>query len=130
MKRCLGLLPSLLILAVLLLFCLWTGRRVGTDTERWRAPLIQSSEAALLGDWDAAGDLLAASYDDWRSRQFFLHVTVQHEVVEDAEAMYRRARAFLDGQETGSTAPSWRTSSISSWPWLSRRRSAGRTCCR
>ena len=58
MKRCLGLLPSLLILAVLLLFCLWTGRRVGTDTERWRAPLIQSSEAALLGDWDAAGDLL------------------------------------------------------------------------
>ncbi len=100
MKRCLGLLPSLLILAVLLLFCLWTGRRVGTDTERWRTPLIQSSEAALLGDWDAAGDLLAASYDDWRSRQFFLHVTVQHEVVEDAEAMYRRARAFLDGQET------------------------------
>ena len=70
MKRCLGLLPSLLILAVLLLFCLWTGRRVGTDTERWRAPLIQSSEAALLGE------------------------------VEDAEAMYRRARAFLDGQET------------------------------
>ena len=100
MKRCLGLLPPLLILAVLLLFCLWTGRRVGTDTERWRSPLAQSSEAALLGDWDAAGDLLAASYDDWRSRQFFLHVTVQHEVVEDAEAMYRRARAFLDGQET------------------------------
>ncbi len=100
MKRCLGLLPPLLILAVLLLFCLWTGQRVGTDTERWRAPLIQSSEAALLGDWDAAGDLLFASYDDWRSRQFFLHVTVQHEVVEDAEAMYRRAKAFLDGRET------------------------------
>ena len=99
MKRCLGLLPPLLILAVLLLFCLWTGRRVGTDTERWRAPLIQSSEAALLGDWDAAGDLLAASYDDWRSRQFFLHVTVQHEVVEDAEAMYRRAIAFGETEE-------------------------------
>ena len=99
MKRCLGLLPPLLILAVLLLFCLWTGQRVGTDTERWRAPLIQSSEAALLGDWDAAGDLLFASYDDWRSRQFFLHVTVQHEVVEDAEAMYRRAIAFGDTEE-------------------------------
>ena len=100
MKRCLGLLPPLLILAALLLFSLWTGRRVEADTERWRAPLIQSSEAALLGDWDAAGDLLSASYDDWRSRQFFLHVTVQHEVVEDAEAMYRRALDFLDGQET------------------------------
>ena len=100
MKRCLGLLPPLLILAVLLLFSLWTGRRVEADTERWRAPLIQSSEAALLGDWDAAGDFLAASYDDWQNRQLFLHIVVQHEVVEDAEAMYRRAKAFLDGRET------------------------------
>ena len=66
MKRYLGLLPPLLILAGLLAFCLWTGQRVGTDTERWRSPLAQSSEAALLGDWDAAGDLLAASYEDWQ----------------------------------------------------------------
>ena len=85
---------------MLLLFCLWTGRRVGTDTERWRSPLAQSSEAALLGDWDAAGDLLAASYEDWQSRQLFLHIVVQHEVVEDAEAMYRRAMAFAAVQET------------------------------
>ena len=55
---------------------------------------------ALAGDWDAAGDLLAASYDDWRTRQLFLHIVVQHQVVEDAEAMYRRAASFLDGQET------------------------------
>ena len=100
MKRYLGLLPPLLILAGLLAFCLWTGQRVGTDTERWRSPLAQSSEAALLGDWDAAGDLLAASYEDWQSHQLFLHIVVQHEVVEDAEAMYRRAKAFLDEQET------------------------------
>lgn len=100
MKRCLGLLPPLLILAVLLLFSLWTGRRVEADTERWRTPLLQSSEAALLGDWDAAEDLLAASYDDWQNCQLFLHIVVQHEVVEDAEAMYRRAKAFLDGRET------------------------------
>ena len=100
MKRYLGLVPPILLLAGLLTFCLWTGQRVGTDAERWRAPLLQSSEAALLGDWDAAEDLLSASYEDWQSRQLFLHIVVQHEVVEDAEAMYRRAKAFLDGRET------------------------------
>ena len=100
MKRYLGLLPPILLLAGLLTFCLWTGQRVGADAERWRAPLAQSSEAALLGDWDAAEDLLSASYEDWQSRQLFLHIVVQHEVVEDSEAMYRRAKAFLDGRET------------------------------
>ena len=100
MKRYLGLLPPILLLAGLLTFCLWTGQQVGTDAEHWRAPLLQSSEAALLGDWDAAEDLLSASYDDWQNRQLFLHIVVQHEVVEDAEAMYRRAKAFLDGRET------------------------------
>ena len=48
MKRYLGLLPPILLLAGLLTFCLWTGQRVGADAERWRAPLLQSSEAALL----------------------------------------------------------------------------------
>ena len=100
MKRYLGLLPPILLLAGLLTFCRWTGQRVGADAECWRAPLLQSSEAALLGDWDAAEDLLSASYEDWQSRQLFLHIVVQHEVVEDAEAMYRRAKAFLDGRET------------------------------
>ena len=100
MRRCLGLLPPVLMLAGVLAFCLWTGARVGADSQRWRQPLEQSSEAALAGDWDAAGDLLAASYDDWRTRQLFLHIVVQHQVVEDAEAMYRRAASFLDGQET------------------------------
>lgn len=99
MKRYLGLLPPLLLLAGLLAFCLWTGQRVGGSAARWRAPLEQASEAALLGDWDAAGDFLAASYDDWQAHQLFLHIVVQHEVVEDAEAMYRRARAFQEGQE-------------------------------
>ena len=100
MKRCLGFLPPLLLLAGLLAFSLWTGARVGADAQRWRAPLEHSSQAALLGDWDAAEDQLHSSYDDWRSRQLFLHIVVQHDVVEGAEAMYRQAFAFLDGQET------------------------------
>lgn len=130
MKRYLGLLPPILLLSGLLTFCLWTGQRVGADAERWRAPLLQSSEAALLGDWDAAEDLLSASYEDWQSRQLFLHIVVQHEVVEDAEAMYRRRRPFWTGRRQRSTAPSWRISSTSCWPCRSRRSSAGATCCR
>ena len=77
-----------------------SGRGSGWGRTQSAGALPWPSEAALLGDWDAAGDLLAASYEDWQSRQLFLHIVVQHEVVEDAEAMYRRAKAFLDGRET------------------------------
>ena len=48
----------------------------------------------------AAGDALAKSYEDWSERQVFLHIVSEHEAVDDAEAMYRRAMAFAEEQES------------------------------
>ena len=98
MKRM--LLPPIFVLAALLAFSLWNIRRMEGETDRWREQLQAADRLALSGEWAEALDALWESYDDWSHSQTYLHIVSHHDAVDDAEAMYRRARAFLDGQET------------------------------
>ena len=81
MKRCL---PPLAVLAAILVLSLWNGRVMERRTSRW-----QAAEAALTD-----------SYSDWSRSQTYLHIVTEHDAVDDAEAMYRRAMAFAQEQES------------------------------
>ena len=88
------------ILAAILVFSLWNSSYMTASTVRWREQLQQADAQAQSEAWTEAVDTLAGSYDDWSESQTYLHIVARHDTVDDAEAMYRRARAFLDGQET------------------------------
>ena len=88
------------VLAVILAFALWNSAVITGHTQRWRDQLQQAEALALDENWQAAGDALAKSYEDWSERQVFLHIVSEHEAVDDAEAMYRRAMAFAAEQES------------------------------
>ena len=94
------MLPPVGVLAVILAFALWNSAVITGHTQRWRDQLQQAEALALDENWQAAGDALAKSYEDWSERQVFLHIVSEHEAVDDAEAMYRRAMAFAAEQET------------------------------
>ena len=94
------MLPPVGVLAVILAFALWNSAVITGHTQRWRDQLQQAEALALDEDWQAAGDALAKSYEDWSERQVFLHIVSEHEAVYDAEAMYRRAMAFAAEQES------------------------------
>ena len=94
------MLPPVGVLAVILAFALWNSAVITGHTQRWRDQLQQAEALALDENWQAAGDALAKSYEDWSERQVFLHIVSEHEAVDDAEAMYRRARAFAAEQES------------------------------
>ena len=94
------MLPPVGVLAVILAFALWNSAVITGHTQRWRDQLQQAEALALEEDWQAAGDALAKSYEDWSERQVFLHIVSEHEAVDDAEAMYRRAMAFAAEQES------------------------------
>ena len=94
------MLPPVGVLAVILAFALWNSAVITGHTQRWRDQLQQAEALALDEDWQAAGDALAKSYEDWSERQVFLHIVSEHEAVDDAEAMYRRAMAFAAEQES------------------------------
>lgn len=94
------MLPPVGVLAVILAFALWNSAVITGHTQRWRDQLQQAEALALDENWQAAGDALAKSYEDWSERQVFLHIVSEHEAVDDVEAMYRRAMAFAAEQES------------------------------
>ena len=64
-----------------------------------RTSCRQADALAHSGDWAAAAAALAESYADWSGSQTYLHIVTEHDAVDDAEAMYRRAMAFAAARE-------------------------------
>ena len=97
MKR--DMLPPLAVLVVILAFALWNSAAITNHTQRWRDQLQQVEELAAAENWRSAADALAESYKDWSGSQVYLHIVSEHDAVDDAEAMYRRAMEFAEEQE-------------------------------
>lgn len=97
MKR--GFLLPIAVLATVLAFAIWNSAAMTKDTERWRQQLQQADQAAQAENWAGAAALLADSYEDWAHCQTYLHIVSEHDAVDDAEAMYRRAMAFAATEE-------------------------------
>ena len=96
MRSCL---TPIAILAAILAFALWNGSHMADSTDRWRDQLQQVDVLAQSEDWTGALEALSGSYDDWSEHQTYLHIVAEHDTVDDAEAMYRRALAFAATRE-------------------------------
>ena len=91
--------PPLAVLAAILALSLWNARVMERQTSRLRTQLLQSQRLAAAEDWQGAENALSDSYEDWTGRQTYLHIVTEHDAVDDAEAMYRRALAFAAVRE-------------------------------
>ncbi len=92
-------LPPVLTLCALLAFALWNSSAIDRHTARWAEQVADAALLAQAEDWDAAARSLDDAYQDWSSCQTYLHIVEDHDVVDDAEAMYRRAAAFAQARE-------------------------------
>lgn len=95
------LLSVLTLLAVLSL-ALWNSASMAGRTQRWQGQLDQVEALATDGAWEEAYQALEESYGDWSSSQAYLHIVSHHDVLDEAEAMYRRAAVFIRLQEESS----------------------------
>lgn len=95
-----ALLPPLAVLAAILAFALWNGAFVANRTAGWQAQLQQAAALADSDNWSAAEAALTASHDGWTRCQTYLHIVLEHDAVDDAEAMYHRALAFAAARES------------------------------
>lgn len=99
MRKLLPYLPSIAVLSAILVFSLWNDAHMSGETDRWRAQLSQADALVQEERWEDAQAKLAESYEDWSRRQTYLHIVSEHDALDDAEAMYRRAMAFADTRE-------------------------------
>ena len=86
-------------LGVILAFALWNSRCVTAETDHWREQLRQADILAQAGEWERAAAALSDSYGDWSARQTYLHIVAEHDAIDGAESMYRRAMAFAATEE-------------------------------
>lgn len=90
----------LAVLGAILAFALWNGAAMTGHTDRWRDQIQQADALVQAGNWSEAMAILTDSYTDWSENQTYLHIVTEHDAVDDAEAMYRRAIAFAATRET------------------------------
>ena len=90
---------SVLTLLAVLSLALWNSASMAGRTQRWQGQLDQVEALATDGAWEDAYQALEESYGDWSSSQAYLHIVSHHDVLDEAEAMYRRALAFAATRE-------------------------------
>ena len=93
---------SVLTLLAVLSLALWNSASMAGRTQRWPGQLAQVEALATDGAWEDAYQALEESYGDWSSSQAYLHIVSHHDVLDEAEAMYRRAAVFICLQEESS----------------------------
>lgn len=93
---------SVLTLLAVLSLALWNSASMAGRTQRWQGQLDQVEALATDGAWEEAYQALEESYGDWSSSQAYLHIVSHHDVLDEAEAMYRRAAIFICLQEESS----------------------------
>lgn len=94
-------LSALTLLAVLAL-ALWNSGSMTERTQRWQGQLDQVEVLIADDAWDQASEALEESYRDWSASQTYLHIVSHHDVLDDAEAMYRRCAVFIRIREESS----------------------------
>lgn len=92
-------LVPLTILAGIFVFSLWNDVAVQKNTARWSTQLQQAVQLIPSENWDAIESALQNSYADWQTRQTYLHIVLEHDTIHDADAMYRRAFAFIKARD-------------------------------
>lgn len=93
---------SVLTLLAVLSLALWNSASMAGRTQRWQGQLDQVEALATDGAWEEAYQALEESYGDWSSSQAYLHIVSHHDVLDEAEAIYRRAAVFICLQEESS----------------------------
>ncbi len=93
---------SVLTLLAVLSLALWNSASMAGRPQRWQGQLDQVEALATDGAWEDAYQALEESYGDWSSSQAYLHIVSHHDVLDEAEAMYRRAAVFICLQEESS----------------------------
>lgn len=94
-----ALIGPISVLVLIVSFALWNNFTIQKNTARWSESLQQAVLSVQSENWSSAEAALNHSYEDWLNTQTYLHIVLEHDVIDDANAMFRRAFAFAASQD-------------------------------
>ena len=68
----------------------------------WTAQLNAVTSAAEGGDWDGAQREMSALQADWQDKQSYLHITLQHEEINEADTLLHQCALYVREQDNDS----------------------------
>ena len=77
------------ILLAIFIFALWNSYHIQKNTAHWSETLQQ-----------AVSYVQSENCEDWNHAQTYFHIVLEHDAIDDADAMFRRAFAFAETQDT------------------------------
>ena len=93
---------SILVLALLMAVSLVNSAYLTARCSDWTTRLDAVTIAAAGGDWDAAEREMTALRTDWQKKQRYLHITLMHEEINEADTLLHQCALFVDTQDNDS----------------------------
>ena len=88
------------VLAALLGLCLWNGWWLTQRCGEWDAELSAIDKLVLQEEWEAAEARLEGLYGHWQRRGLWLHITMEHDALNEAEGLFRRALVLAEEEDS------------------------------
>lgn len=93
---------SILVLALLMAASLVNSAYLTARCGDWTARLDAVTLAAAGGNWDAAEREMAALRTDWQKKQSYLHITLMHEEINEADTLLHQCALFVNARDNDS----------------------------
>ena len=90
---------SILVLALLMAASLVNSAYLTARCDDWTARLESVTAAAAVGDWDGAAEKMSLLRQDWQQHQSYLHITLQHEEINEADTLLRQCALYVKEQD-------------------------------
>ena len=93
---------AILVLVLLMAVSLVNSAYLTARCDDWTNRLNAVTAAAEGGDWDKAAREMAALSADWQKKQSYLHITLQHEEINEADTLLHQCALSVDTQDNDS----------------------------
>ena len=89
-----------LLLTLLLAACLGNSFWLSQRCSDWNEALESIDRCAVADDWEEAELQLEALYSDWLRVQTWLHITIEHEALDEAQALFCRSKVLAEEEDS------------------------------
>ena len=68
--------------------------------DEWTARLDAVTAAVSVSDWEGAAEKMSLLQRDWQQHQSYLHITLQHEEINEADTLLHQCALYVAQQDS------------------------------